>query len=141
MTLPTIALSIRQPWAWLVANGFKDVENRTWPAPADLIGKRILIHAAKKKGVVTDAVHLAVRNLSLDDFDRFMDVAEYPIRGGIIGVATLRACIRDAASPWAEPGKYHWVLADAQPIPFVPCPGQLRLFRVNPILLKQAEAA
>ena len=24
------ALSIRQPWAWLIVNGYKDVENRTW---------------------------------------------------------------------------------------------------------------
>jgi len=23
-------LSIRQPWAWLCAEGFKDIENRTW---------------------------------------------------------------------------------------------------------------
>src|SRR5437763_3986357 len=21
---------IRQPWAWLIVNGFKDIENRTW---------------------------------------------------------------------------------------------------------------
>ena len=24
------AISIRQPWAWLIVNGYKDVENRTW---------------------------------------------------------------------------------------------------------------
>ena len=24
------ALSIQQPWAWLIAHGKKDVENRTW---------------------------------------------------------------------------------------------------------------
>jgi hypothetical protein len=21
---------IRQPWAWLIVNGFKDIENRSW---------------------------------------------------------------------------------------------------------------
>lgn len=26
----THAISIRQPWAWLIANGFKDIENRDW---------------------------------------------------------------------------------------------------------------
>ena len=25
------ALSIRQPWAWLVVNGYRDIENRDWP--------------------------------------------------------------------------------------------------------------
>jgi ASCH domain len=23
-------LSLRQPWAWLVVNGYKDIENRSW---------------------------------------------------------------------------------------------------------------
>jgi hypothetical protein len=26
------AMSIRQPWAWLIVNGYKDVENRIWAA-------------------------------------------------------------------------------------------------------------
>jgi hypothetical protein len=26
------AISIRQPWAWLIVNGYKDVENRIWAA-------------------------------------------------------------------------------------------------------------
>ena len=24
-------LSVRQPWAWLIVHGYKDIENRTWP--------------------------------------------------------------------------------------------------------------
>jgi hypothetical protein len=27
---PQKAISIRQPWAWLIVNSFKDVENRSW---------------------------------------------------------------------------------------------------------------
>ncbi|MEI3544750.1 MAG: ASCH domain-containing protein [Alphaproteobacteria bacterium] len=38
-------LSIRQPWAWLIVNGYKDIENRTWPT--HFRGK-VLIHAGKK---------------------------------------------------------------------------------------------
>jgi hypothetical protein len=26
------AISIRQPWAWLIVNGYKDIENRIWAA-------------------------------------------------------------------------------------------------------------
>lgn len=55
--LPTIALSIRGLWAWLVANGFKDFEIRDWkrrnPARqhvvlASLMGRAfdVLIHAS-----------------------------------------------------------------------------------------------
>ena len=25
-----LALSIKQPWAWLICNGYKDIENRNW---------------------------------------------------------------------------------------------------------------
>ena len=31
MTLPAgRALSVRQPWAWAICHGWKDIENRTW---------------------------------------------------------------------------------------------------------------
>ena len=40
-----IALSIRrQPWAWLILNAGKDIENRSWPTQ---LRGRILIHAPK----------------------------------------------------------------------------------------------
>ncbi|HTV55212.1 MAG TPA: ASCH domain-containing protein, partial [Terriglobia bacterium] len=39
------ALSIRQPWAWLIVNGFKPIENRSWNTN---FRGRILIHASLK---------------------------------------------------------------------------------------------
>jgi len=36
-------LSVRQPWAWLIVNGHKDVENRTWSTQHR---GDILIHAS-----------------------------------------------------------------------------------------------
>ena len=39
-----LALSIRQPWASLILNAGKDIENRCWPTK---VRGRILIHAAK----------------------------------------------------------------------------------------------
>lgn len=38
------ALSIRQPWAWLIVNGFKDIENRSWDTKYRGL---VLIHASK----------------------------------------------------------------------------------------------
>lgn len=35
------AISVRQPWAWAVFAAGKDVENRSWPVPAQIIGKRV----------------------------------------------------------------------------------------------------
>ena len=41
------AISIKQPWASLIAHGIKDIENRTWKCPKKYLGQRVLIHAAK----------------------------------------------------------------------------------------------
>lgn len=32
---------------------------------------------------------------------------------------------------WAMPGQWHWVLADARPLPFWPCKGRLGIFKVE----------
>ena len=45
------AISIKQPWASLIAHGIKDIENRTWKCPQKYIGQRVLIHASNSKGV------------------------------------------------------------------------------------------
>jgi hypothetical protein len=39
------ALSIRQPWAWLIVHGVKDVENRTWRTN---FRGRFLVHAGMR---------------------------------------------------------------------------------------------
>ena len=42
------AITLHQPWATLIALGFKDKETRTWAPPKRLIGHRIAIHAAQR---------------------------------------------------------------------------------------------
>ena len=39
------AITIKNPWAYLVAAGIKDIENRTWPTK---YRGRVLIHASAK---------------------------------------------------------------------------------------------
>lgn len=41
------AISVRQPWADLIARGIKNVENRTWNPPPAATGHLIAIHASK----------------------------------------------------------------------------------------------
>lgn len=43
------AITIRQPWASLIAIGVKTIETRSWPAPAAAIGQRLVIHAGTKR--------------------------------------------------------------------------------------------
>jgi hypothetical protein len=46
------ALSLQEPFASLVCNGRKRVENRSWAPPASLIGERIAIHRSGPNGAI-----------------------------------------------------------------------------------------
>jgi hypothetical protein len=139
------ALAIRQPYAWLVVHGIKDVENRSWPTR---YRGRFFIHASK--AIDQDDVRLvneklAPRGIALP--------AELP-RGGIVGIVTLVDCVQridipwwrrllcrvigperisgcrqPVASEWFE-GPYGFVLRDARPLPFIPWRGQQSFFNV-----------
>lgn len=51
------AITIRQPWAGLVAAGFKTVENRTIRPPASVRGRRVAIHAGRMFDANWDAFY------------------------------------------------------------------------------------
>lgn len=42
-------LSVKQPWAYLLCSGIKDIENRTWKLPKEYIGQRVLIQWRVKR--------------------------------------------------------------------------------------------
>lgn len=117
------ALSIRQPWAWLIVNGHKDIENRSWPTR---FRGPVLIHAAK--------------GMTREEYEDARDLAEHlgvslPApheleRGGIVGEATITGCNDDNLSPWFF-GKFGFELAEAKPLPFQPCKGRLGFFEVD----------
>ena len=117
------ALSIRQPWAWLIVNGHKDIENRDWPTR---MRGPILIHASK--GMTRDE-YATARSVAYSEgveIPAFEDLE----RGGIVGQAVISGCVTGSISPWFF-GKYGFVLADAQRLPFRPLRGQLGFFDVE----------
>jgi hypothetical protein len=52
-------------------------------------------------------------------------------RGGIIGEAEITDCVDHHNSPWFT-GPFGYVLANARPLPFIPCRGMLGLFTWKP---------
>lgn len=115
------ALSIRQPWAWLIVNGYKDVENRTWHTR---YRGPVLIHASKafdKEGYL----HVSMQHphIQMPHFTAFET-------GGIVGRATITDCVHQLASPWFT-GPWGFVMRDAEPLPFSPCAGKLGFFDVQ----------
>lgn len=112
-------LSIRQPWAWLIVNGYKDIENRTWITH---FRGRFLIHAGKKWD----------ENVTLADIKAMYGIV-VPQRlktGGIVGVAEITDCVTKSKSPWFF-GPYGFTLKDAKPLPFHPCKGKMGFFRLD----------
>lgn len=132
--LPTLALSIQQPWAWLIirpditdageraaayASGrIKDIENRTW---ATQIRGRVLVHVGKTVDdsaypfLARDFPHIAVPR-----------PADLPT-GGIVGSVVITDCVQGSDSRWFC-GPFGYTLAEARPLPFKAMPGKLRFF-------------
>lgn len=126
--LPSLALSIRQPWAWAIINAGKDIENRDWST------KRrgpICIHAAK--GMTGDEFNGFVRTIHGVSLVRpFPPGAAVPLaselpRGGIVGTAEIVDCVEASESPWFF-GRYGFVLRNVQAVDFIPVKGALGFF-------------
>lgn len=120
------ALSIRQPWAWLILNGGKDIENRIWPTK---FRGRFLIHAAKG---MTVAEYEQARDFAIDAAGEpvafGIPAPQNLARGGIVGEAELVSCVVESTSPWFV-GSYGFVLRNVRSVPFIPCRGALGFFK------------
>ncbi len=117
-------MSVRQPWAWLIVNGWKPVENRTWRS---FFRGRFMVHASKG---MSRAEYQEVQ-----DFMREFTMLQLPAfealpLGGIVGEVRMVDCVDSFDSPWFC-GPWGFVLKDAKPLPFVPCRGALGFFEVE----------
>jgi hypothetical protein len=113
-------LSIRQPWADLIVNGHKDIENRSWPTK---VRGPVLIHAGKQ--FESDSFD----NLCINPVTRrFMRAGRFSYDvGGIVGIAEIVDCVTASKSIWFN-GEYGFVLRNARPLPFSPMRGMLGFF-------------
>ena len=143
------ALSIRQPWAWLIVNGFpimeavdngdgsqrvefsgkvalKSIENRTWPLPTRFpVPQRVYVHAGVRRD--HDAL-LWLMGKGLPAGIALMLESDRIPRGAIIGEVTITDCVTESKSFWFT-GPYGFVLSD--PVAYetpIPCKGRLGFF-------------
>ena len=110
---------IRQPWAWLIVHGFKDIENRSWTTR---YRGTLLIQASAnlptKRELEEIRVFVRKRGVELPkDFET----------GGIVGMVKLEDCVTSHRSKWFE-GPIGWVLARPKRLQFIPLKGRLGLF-------------
>lgn len=116
------AISVRQPWAWLILHG-KDVENRTWHT---VFRGPVLIHASqgmtRKEWNEAYVFALNARKITIPRFESLQ-------RGGIIGQVEIVNCVSRSQSPWFV-GPWGFVLQNPKPLPFRPYTGALGFFDV-----------
>ena len=102
-------LSIRQPWAYLITQGSKDIENRSWPT--------------KYRGPFL--VHASLRVDKEACLDHGLDPSKLQT-GGVVGIAEITDCVQKHQSKWFE-GPYGFVLKSRRSLPFVKWTGALGL--------------
>lgn len=124
--LPSVAISVRQPWAWAILHAGKDVENRNIAGPwLHLEGTAVTIHAAKG---MTRAEYAEARA-----FMASLGITAPPagdlVRGALVGVVGVRGVVTASSSPWFF-GPYGIAMKNLGALREpVPCKGALGVFR------------
>lgn len=130
---PLRAITVQQPWAWAIAAGHKDVENRTWGT--DYRGP-LAIHAGK----TWDRQGMQACRSVLED-DKVVKPGEQVgdrhllATGVIVAVVDLVGVCDDGrcrCSGWGAIGFKHWKLRNARPLAEpVPASGRLGLWDID----------
>ncbi len=135
MTTPERAISVMQPWAWLIVHGWKDVENRTW---SHSHRGPTLVHAGLKVDqgaheALCDGVH-PVTGMPAPELSRAYTealIAGHVYKGGFVGQVDIVDCVDTSDSPWFV-GPKGFTLANHRPDTFRPSKGALGFYRVRP---------
>ena len=120
------ALTLRPQFAWLVVNGYKDIENRSW---VTRLRGRVWIHSGTSPVTKAEYEHF-------EEICRKRRIRPYPDRdgfklGGIIGSVEITDCVEKSRSSWFF-GPHGFVLKKARKTTFKPLKGKLGFF--NPDL-------
>ncbi|MBC9954923.1 ASCH domain-containing protein [Leucobacter sp. cx-42] len=151
-------MTVRQPWAWAIIHGHKDVENRIRNIAGDYRGP-VAIHAAKSGdyGALSDPELAAAVQRHSEVTGEQWRYEDLP-RGVILGVVTLtrvhstavhnsEGCTRTGqrtglCSEWARHGHHHLELSTpralTEPIPYT---GALGMRRLTPAMIDQIRTA
>lgn len=123
-----LALTIKNPWAFGIILGTKDVENRSWRPDPNSLPLRVWIHAGKAYD---------------GDVEGLPSQEQCSSRAGTIcGIATVtdvhHATHCDCScSVWAQPDQWHWRLGRVHAVDPVPVRGMLGLWPVPADVLSQ----
>ena len=127
-------LSVRQPYAWAIINGAKDVENRK--RKLKYVG-RLHIHAAltEETDYVDECVARVAKHSGVSEAGALEDYRGHLRHGlgAIIGSVHMFGCAVRHESPWFKEGWFGYLLRDPEPLRKpVPCRGSPNIFKFTP---------
>jgi hypothetical protein len=131
MNYPQRAISIQQPWSWLIVNNHKPIENRTWTHP---FRGAVLVHAGKKMDMdahadLLNGYHPVTGDAmpaTAADYIRAWRAGEVHT-GGFVGMTHVIGYVDGSSDPWFV-GPIGFTLKDGQPLPFVASRGALGFY-------------
>ena len=111
---PIRGLTVHQPYAYLLARGWKPLENRDWPPWPSMRDGWVAIHAGLKFD--NDEVVEIWNELHRQGLFRW-PAGEAPLTtadlraqcGHILGVGRIARVVEDRTSPWRTTDRYGWV--------------------------------
>lgn len=128
------AISIMQPWAWLIIHAGNDIENRTWRRA---FTGDVMVHAGLKMDKEADQLLLSGFHPvthepapALSERYRVAKGAGHVHQGGIVGEVEITGCRTSSLSDWFV-GPYGFTLTNPRERPFLPCKGALSFFVVE----------
>ncbi len=144
------AISIRQPWCWLIAEGIKPVENRNGASIAGQarasVGERVAIHASagfdataeRQTGEVLQSLGYMEGEPTPEKVARITPVVQAIARGcgHIIATAIIDRVIEHGdgdplnTNEWRTEDRFGIVWRDVVKVEQVPCKGALGLWTV-----------
>ncbi|NEI71058.1 hypothetical protein GR212_15875 [Rhizobium lusitanum] len=126
--LPKLALSIRQPWAWLIVEGYKPIENRDWKPwnPGLKFRGEFAIHCGMQVEE-SCAISLARGYHPVTNERQVFPVPARYQTGGIVGTGEIVDIVTFHDDDYFV-GVYGLVIANAKPVDFIAVKGALGFF-------------
>ena len=149
------ALTVYQPWATLIAQGWKKYEFRRWEAYKSIQGQRIAIHAASRPVRMREISDIMSR---VDDEKSFLDPAclsylqHMPIRAyprsclvatAILGTPLPPEALAEMCNDSDRAAHYQWAwpLTDIRRLPDIPHRGAQGFWNVAPSIAEDIHGA
>lgn len=146
-SFPTLAITVQQPWAYLLANGNSNVLNLRNGITNESYHGELWLHAAADIAAMDDGQchewlkRIGESGTQLPPYrvfqawrDEYPNIQTQVKRGGIIGrFNVIRALERGKKEfKWHDEFRLGLLIEDMELVPFVPCRGTRGLWKVGP---------